>query len=49
VLEDVADGFVSIEAAREIYGVSVRVVDEDAALYAVDEDETSRLRTAAER
>ena len=46
VLEDVIDGLVSIEAARELYGVAVRAVDEDAALYEVDEEETARLREA---
>ena len=45
VLEDVIDGFVSIDAARELYGVAVRVVDEDAAHYEIDEEETRRLRT----
>src|SRR6185503_6443803 len=44
VLEDVIDGLVSIEAARELYGVAIRAVDEDAALYEVDEEETARLR-----
>jgi N-methylhydantoinase B len=44
VLEDVTDGFVSIEQARELYGVAARRIDEDAALYEVDEAETSRLR-----
>ena len=32
VLEDVVDEFVSIAAARELYGVEVRCVDADAAL-----------------
>ena len=44
VLDDVADGFVSIEAARELYGVALTLVDEDAVLYEVDEPETARLR-----
>jgi N-methylhydantoinase B len=44
VLEDVIDGFVSVEAARDVYRVAVVAVDEDAALYRVDEDETARLR-----
>jgi N-methylhydantoinase B len=44
VLEDVIDGFVSIEKARDLYGVAVRCLDEDAARYAVDEEETARLR-----
>jgi N-methylhydantoinase B len=46
VLEDVIDGFVSVEAARDVYRVAVVVVDEDAALYEVDEAETARLRGA---
>ncbi len=44
VLDDVVDGLVSVEAARNVYGVAVRIVDEDAALYEVDEVETDRLR-----
>ena len=46
VLEDVIDGFVSIEAARDVYRVAVVVVDEDAALYEVDEVKTAQLRGA---
>jgi N-methylhydantoinase B len=45
VLDDVIDGFVSIEKARELYGVEVRIVDEDAALYEVDVEATARLRS----
>jgi N-methylhydantoinase B len=44
VLEDVIDGYVTIEAARERYGVVVREVDPIAAIYEIDEDETRRLR-----
>jgi N-methylhydantoinase B len=44
VLEDVIDGLVSIEAAGKLYGVAVVAVDEDAALYEIDEAETARLR-----
>jgi N-methylhydantoinase B len=44
VLEDVIDGFVSVEAARDVYGVAVRLVDEDAGAYEIDEAETGRLR-----
>ena len=47
VLEDVADGFVSIEAARDVYGVALRLLDEDAAAYEIDEPETARLRGQA--
>jgi hypothetical protein len=47
VLEDVIDGFVSIEAARDHYGVAVKVIDEDAARYEIDEAETGRLRSGA--
>jgi N-methylhydantoinase B len=46
VLDDVIDGFVSIEAARDLYGVAVSVVDEDAARYEIDEGETGRLRSS---
>jgi hypothetical protein len=41
------DEFVSVEAARDVYGVAIRVVDEDAGEYEVDEVETSRLRGTA--
>jgi N-methylhydantoinase B len=44
VLEDVADGYVSLDAARDIYGVEVRVVDEQAAHYEVDQVATDELR-----
>lgn len=44
VLEDYADGFISERKAREVYGVAVRTIDEDAAEYEIDEDETRRLR-----
>ena len=47
VLDDVIDGLVSLEAAADLYGVAVRVVDEDAALYEVDEEETARLRATS--
>jgi N-methylhydantoinase B len=47
VLEDVIDGFVSIEAARELYAVAIQLVDEDAARYEIDDDETARLRSRA--
>ena len=48
VLEDVIDGFVSLDAARDVYGVAVRMLDEDAALYEVDQAGTERLRKGAE-
>ena len=41
------DGFVSIEAARDHYGVAVKVIDEDAARYEIDEAETGTLRAAS--
>jgi N-methylhydantoinase B len=44
VLEDVIDGFVSIEAARGLYAVAIRAVDEDAARFEIDAEETARLR-----
>jgi N-methylhydantoinase B len=50
VLEDVVDGYVSIESAREDYGVAVEYVGpadrlvRTPDLYRVDEDETATLR-----
>ncbi len=51
VLEDVVDEYVSLERARKDYGVVVRVVDADLALYEVDEPATAaeRARIRAER
>ncbi len=44
VLEDVRDEVVSLEAARETYGVAIAVVDADAGVYELDRGETERLR-----
>jgi N-methylhydantoinase B len=44
VLEDVVDGFVSVEAARDLYRVAIRVVDAAAAHYEIDEAATAALR-----
>lgn len=50
VLADVVEGYVSVAAAREVYGVEVRYVGDPDALvrlpadYAVDEERTARLR-----
>ncbi len=44
VLEDVIDEYISIEKAREIYGVEVREIDADALVYEIDEKETKQLR-----
>jgi N-methylhydantoinase B len=50
VLADVVEGYVSVTAAREVYGVEVRYHGDPAALvrlpedYAVDEEQTARLR-----
>jgi N-methylhydantoinase B len=51
VLEDVADGYVSVERARKDYGVVVREVDVELAEYEVDEEETAaeRKQIAADR
>jgi N-methylhydantoinase B len=46
VLEDVVNGLVSLERARDVYGVAVRVLDEEALRYEVDAGETERLRAA---
>ncbi|MEV7092273.1 hydantoinase B/oxoprolinase family protein [Amycolatopsis sp. NPDC051045] len=50
VLADVVDGYASVAAAREVYGVEVRYLGEPDALvrlpadYVVDEEQTARLR-----
>jgi N-methylhydantoinase B len=51
VREDVADGYVSLERARDDYGVVLRVVDADIDAYEVDEEQTAaeRERIAAAR
>ena len=53
MLEDVADGYVSIERARKDYGVVVREVDAELAEYEVDADATEaereRIRARAAR
>jgi N-methylhydantoinase B len=45
VLDDVIDGLLSIDKARDVYGVAITEVDADALVYEVDEEETQRLRT----
>jgi N-methylhydantoinase B len=45
VLEDVIDGYVSLEGAARDYGVAVRATPEGSA---IDEAETRRLRTAGQ-
>jgi N-methylhydantoinase B len=45
VLEDVIDGFITLKTAREVYGVSIEVIDEEALQYRIDSDETEHLRT----
>lgn len=44
VLEDVIDGLLSIEKARDVYGVAIEEVDADTLEYEVDSEETARLR-----
>lgn len=44
VLEDVVDELLSIQKARDVYGVSIQEIDADALIYEVDEAETDRLR-----
>jgi N-methylhydantoinase B len=44
VLEDVIDGYVSIERAAKDYGVVVRAIDPDVCLYEVDRPATEALR-----
>jgi N-methylhydantoinase B len=49
VLEDVADGYVSIERARKDYGVVVRPVDAELAEYEVDLEATEAERARIRR
>jgi len=49
VLEDVADGYVSIERAAKDYGVVLTVVDAELCAYAVDETATKATREAIRR
>jgi hypothetical protein len=44
VLDDVIDGLLSTEKAREVYGVAIEAVDPDALDYRIDEQETAALR-----
>lgn len=44
VLEDVIDGLLSVEKARDTYGVAIKEIDPDALVYEVDEEETRKLR-----
>ena len=44
MLEDVADGYVTIERAALDYGVVVEEVDAELAEYRIDEDATESLR-----
>lgn len=46
VLEDVMDEWLSVEAAKEHYGVVVKVVDHDALDYRIDEKATKIARAA---
>ena len=46
VMADVRAELMSIARARAVYGVAIRVVDADLAEYAIDMDETARLRSA---
>jgi N-methylhydantoinase B len=44
VVEDVADDYVSIGRAARDYGVVIRTVDQDRAIYEVDAEATEKLR-----
>lgn len=44
VLDDVVDGYITEEKAREVYGVEITVNDADALDYEVDEEATAELR-----
>jgi len=44
VLEDVIDGYVSIERAEKDYGVVIREIDRDLDLYEIDTEATEKMR-----
>jgi N-methylhydantoinase B len=44
VVEDVLNGLVSVERARDVYGVAMQITDEETLTHHVDEAETRRLR-----
>lgn len=46
VLVDVMDEWLTVEAARNHYGVAIEVIDAEALDYRIDEAETERLRAA---
>ena len=46
VLEDYVNEFMSLQKARDVYGVAIRAIDPDTLRYEVDEAETARLRQA---
>jgi N-methylhydantoinase B len=48
VLEDVINGYVSVERAREDYFVVIRVLDEDTLQFELDEEKTTELRELAQ-
>lgn len=49
VRADVVDGYLSVDAARDVYGVILKVVDEDTLGYEIDEDATRTRREALRR
>jgi len=44
VLEDVLDGFLSLEKARTVYGVAIDARDEISLDYSIEESATEKLR-----
>jgi N-methylhydantoinase B len=49
VLEDVLDGYVTLDGARRDYGVAIRVIDELSLRYEVEAQETKKLREGMSR
>ncbi len=44
VLDDAVDGLLSLEAARDVYGVAIELVDADADAYRIDDEASAVLR-----
>jgi N-methylhydantoinase B len=45
VLEDVIDGYISLEKARITYGVAIKILDQDTLQYVINEEATNKLRS----
>jgi len=49
VLDDVKNRYISLETAKNIYGVGLNVIDEDLFEFEIDEEETAELRSVLKK